>query len=158
MLEIKNLSVATNKNDILNDLDLKKFEDLKGIIGITKQTTTVKDIDINNQGLTDEQYEDLKKIKDKPKKELTEEQKRLLEELKEKKKQKNTAISILRGISIRIPLLIYGANIKDNEDVTRDNLTEIVDDISWKEFMPKGVTKERFNEFKQRKQENKEEN
>lgn len=133
----------------LNDLDLKKFEDLKGIIGTTKQTATVKDIDINKQGLTNEEYETLKKASNTPKKELTEEQKRILEELKEKKKQKNTAISILRGISIRIPLLIYGANIKDNEDVTRDNLTDIVDDVSWNEFMPKGVTKEKFNEFKQ---------
>lgn len=133
----------------LNDIDLKKFEDLKGIIGTTKQTSSIKDIDINNQGLTNEQYEQLEKASTTPKKELTEEQRRLLEELREKKKQKNTAISILRGISIKIPLLIYGANIKENEDVTRDNLTEIVDDVSWNEFMPKGVTKERFNEFKQ---------
>ena len=31
--------------------------------------------------------------------------------MKEKQKLKNNAISILRGISIRMPLLIYGADI-----------------------------------------------
>ena len=52
-----------------------------------------------------------------------------------------------RSISIRIPLLIYGANIAFNEDITIENLTELVDDVSWQEFMPKGVTKDLFKEF-----------
>lgn len=37
--------------------------------------------------------------------------------------------------------------MKDNEDITIDNLTDIVDDISWNEFMPKGVTKSMFKDF-----------
>ena len=131
----------------LNDIDLEKFENLKGIIGSTKQSKKIEEIDINNQGFTDEQWVEVEKAKKKPKSELTEEQKKLLDEIKEKNKQKQTAISILRGISIRIPLLIYGANIKDGEDVTIENFTEIVDDVSWEEFMPKGVTKEMFKDF-----------
>ena len=130
----------------LDAVELKLFEDLKGIIGASKQKKKVNDIDINKQGFTEEEWAEIEKAQKKPKRELTEEQKRLLEEIKEKKKQRNDAISILRGISIRIPLLIYGADIKDDEDVTIDNFTKIVDDISWEEFMPKGITKEKFGE------------
>lgn len=139
-------------NDNLLKLDenaLQKFKDLEEIVGASKPTKKIEKIDINAQGLNQEEYEELQKIKNKPKRELTEEEKQRLEELKEQKKQANTAISILRSISIRIPLLIYGANIKDDEDVTVNNLTDIVDDISWEEFMPKGVTKELFKDFAQ---------
>ena len=131
----------------LDDLELSKFEKLKGIIGATKQSKKIKDIDINNQGFTEEEWVDIEKAQKKPKRELTEEQKRLLEEIKEKKKQRDDAISILRGISIRIPLLIYGADIEDDVDITIDNFTNIVDDVSWEEFMPKGVSKEVFKDF-----------
>lgn len=137
-------------NDKLFQLDenaLEKFKDLERIVGTSKQTKKVEKIDINNQGFTAEQYEQLKQLEKKQKKELTEEEKRLREELLEKRKQAGTAISILRGISIRIPLLIYGANMKENEDITIDNLTDIVDDMSWNEFMPKGVTKSMFKDF-----------
>lgn len=130
----------------LDDVELKLFEDLKGIIGASKQKKKINDIDINKQGFTEEEWTEIEKAQKKPKRELTEEQKRLLEEIKEKKKQRNDAISILRGISIRIPLLIYGADIKDDEDVTIENFTKIVDDVSWEEFMPKGITKEKFSE------------
>jgi len=130
----------------LDEVELKLFEDLKGIIGASKQKKKINEIDINKQGFTEEEWAEIEKAKKKPKKELTEEQKRLLEEIKEKKKQRNDAISILRGISIRIPLLIYGADINDDEDVTIDNFTDIVDDVSWEEFMPKGITKDKFKE------------
>ena len=139
-------------NDNILKLDenaLQKFKELEEIVGASKPTKKIEKIDINTQGFTNEEYEQLQKIENKPKRELTEEEKQRLKELKEKKKQANTAISILRAISIRIPLLIYGADIKDNEDITVDNLTEIVDDESWIEFMPKGVTKEKFKDFAQ---------
>ena len=47
-----------------------------------------------------------------------------------------------------IPLLIYGADFKIDEDITIEKLVENVDDISWKEFMPPDVTKEIFSKFK----------
>lgn len=56
-------------------------------------------------------------------------------------------ISILRGISIRIPMMIYGMDIKFDEDVSIYKFVNNIDDVSWKEFMPKGVTKELFNKF-----------
>ncbi len=133
----------------LDGLELTEFETLKKIIGTSKQTKSQGDIDVNKQGLTNEQYEELKRIEKKPKKELTEEDKKRLEELKEKKKNKDTAISILRGISIRIPLLVYGANVPENKEITIENFTDddIIDPLSWEEFMPKGVTKDVFKKF-----------
>ena len=95
----------------LDELDIKKFDDLKGIIGKSKAAEKQNDITVNNQGLTKEEYEEQERLKKKPKKELTEEEKAKLEELKKKKKVRTDAISILRGISIRMPLLIYGADI-----------------------------------------------
>ena len=133
----------------LTDIEIKEFEDLKGIIGATKSMGNAGNIDINNQGLTHEEYEEKEKLERKPKKELTDEEKARLEELKKKKKVKQDAISILRGISIRMPLLIYGADIKnEDEELTIDNFTSLIDHQSWEEFMPRGVTKHTFNSFK----------
>lgn len=132
----------------LNDLDIKKFDDLRGIIGKSKAAPKQNDITVNDQGLTNEEYEEQERLKKKPKRELTEEEKARLEELKQKKKVRNDAISILRGISIRMPLLIYGADIPYDEEVTLDKFVEKVDESSWNEFMPTGVTKELFQGFK----------
>lgn len=132
----------------LNDLDIEKFNNLKGIIGKSKAAEKSNDISVNEQGLTNEEYEEQEKLKNKNKKELSEEDKARLEELKKKSKIRNDAISILRGISIRMPLLIYGANVPYDEEITLDRFIEEVDDSSWNEFMPIGVTKEIFKEFK----------
>lgn len=135
----------------LTDVDILEFDELKGIIGQTKAMGKTNDIIVNDQGLTNEEYEEKEKLekKKKEKKELTEEEKARLEELKKKRKVKEDAISILRGISIRMPLLIYGAKIEDEDkELTIDNFTSLVDAQSWEEFMPRGVTKQRFNAFK----------
>ena len=133
----------------LGDLELQEFDDLKKIIGQTKAMPKTNQVDINNQGLNNEEYEEKEKLEKKSKKELTEEEKRRLEELKKKTKNREAAISILRGISIRMPLLIYGAEL-DNEDeeITIENFAEKIDPRSWEEFMPKGVSKQKFNAFK----------
>lgn len=131
----------------LDDLELKEFLNLKGIIGTTKAQEKTNEIDINSQGFTDEEYEELERIKKKPQRERTPEEIEFQKQLQEKRKQKNDAISILRGVSIRIPLLIYGADFKIDEDITIEKLIENVDEISWKEFMPPDVTKELFSKF-----------
>ena len=139
----------------LGDLELQEFDDLKKIIGQTKAMPKTNQVDINNQGLTDEQYEELESLekksqkKGKDKQPLTEEEKQRLEELKKKKNNREAAISILRGISIRMPLLIYGAELSDeNQEITIDNFASLIDPQSWEEFMPKGVTKQKFNSIK----------
>ena len=133
----------------LSDLEIKEFEDLKGIIGQTKAMGNTGQIDINNQGLTNEEYEEKEKLEKKKKIELTEEEKKRLEELKKKKKVKEDAISILRGISIRMPLMLYGAKVEnEDEELTIHNFTNLIDPQSWEEFMPRGVSKQKFNAFK----------
>lgn len=139
----------------MDKLALEEFSKLKEIIGSTKAQGSTGDININAQGLTDEQYELLQmpEIREKPVKELTPKQQEALACEKEIKKNRDTAISILRGISIRMPLLMYGADLQKNLDGTEDAITldhfcDLVDDLSWEEFMPKGVTKEIFGQFK----------
>lgn len=131
----------------LDQVDIKRFDELKGIIGTHRAAPKANDITVNNQGLTNEEYEEKEKLEKKPKKELTHEEKARLEELKKKKKVRNDAISILRGISIRMPLLIYGADIPYDEEITLDRFVDVIDDSSWDEFMPAGVTKSKFKEF-----------
>ncbi len=135
----------------LTDVELKDFEKLKGIIGSTKAMPKSGDIDINKQGFTDEEYEQLEgaQKKNRTKNELTEAEKKLLKAREEHRKNRESAISILRGISIRMPLLIYGADVNDEDkQINIDNFAKLIDDKSWEEFMPKGVSKEVFENFK----------
>lgn len=132
----------------LNEIELQQFDNLKKIIGSAKASQKTREIDINKQGLTKEEYEQLEKLNKKPKKERTPEDEAKIQQLKEQKEQRQKAISILRAISIRIPLLIYGADI-NKEIITIEDLLQddIIDVNSWKEFMPKGVDKEIFKTF-----------
>lgn len=133
----------------LTDVELKDFVDLKKTIGSTKAMAKTAGIDVNNQGFTNEQYQEKERIEKKPKKERTPEEQARLDELKAMSNQRRNAISILRGISIRMPLLIYGAELTDeNQDITIDNFASLIDDQSWEEFMPKGVDKEKFEKFR----------
>jgi hypothetical protein len=135
----------------LGSIELKDFDKLKKIIGKTRAMPKNDDVDINSQGFTEEEFEKLERaeIKQKEKKKLTKEELKLLKEKEEKRKQRETAVSILRGISIRMPLLLYGAEVSDeSKQITIDNFTQIIDDKSWEEFMPKGVTKQIFSKFK----------
>ena len=131
----------------LNDIELADFESLKKIVGASKQAEKVREIDINDQGFTDEEYAELERIEKKPKKERTPEDIARLEEKKKKRENAQKAMSILRGISIRIPLLIYGADVPVNKEITVDNFVDLIDDASWDEFMPTGVTKEIYKKF-----------
>lgn len=78
---------------------------------------------------------------------MSEEDKEKLKKLKEARDQKKNAISILRAVSIRMPMLVYGANVSIREDINLKKFIELVDEESWSEFMPEGLTKEGFGEF-----------
>ncbi|WP_278587852.1 Eco57I restriction-modification methylase domain-containing protein [Limosilactobacillus pontis] len=132
---------------MLKDADLKDFNNLKAIVGTTKAEKKPLKVKINDQGLTDEEYNDALKGKKRKKKDRTPEQEAAMDKMKQLKKQRKTMISILRSISIRIPMMIYGMDVKLDEDVNINKFTNKVDDQSWKEFMPKGVTKELFKKF-----------
>ncbi|MEX0909792.1 MAG: Eco57I restriction-modification methylase domain-containing protein, partial [Candidatus Paceibacterota bacterium] len=132
----------------LDEVDIGKFNELKTIIG-SSTTERVNEIEINNLGMDDLRTKEAEEAerKKKQKKELTEEEKEALKKLKEARKQKQTAISILRAVSIRMPMLVYGANVSIREDITLEKFIELVDDKSWAEFMPPSLTKEQFREF-----------
>lgn len=131
----------------LSDIDLKDFKDLQAIIGSTNNSKMPKKIDVNKQGLTDEEYDKAEKAKKKKIKELSIEEQEAIKKLKEAKKQRKTMISILRGISIRIPLMIYGMEVDIQDEVDIDKFVDEVDEVSWKEFMPNKVTKEIFKRY-----------
>lgn len=90
-----------------------------------------------------------KKCENKEKDDKTDEAKKKRDE---ENKEKRARMSVLRGVAIRIPLLVYGAENNDEagEEITIDNFAseEIVDQASWEEFMPKGFTKQTFNTLK----------
>lgn len=132
---------------MLKDVGLKEFNDLKAIVGTTKAEKKKMKVDINHQGLTDKEYNDAERGKKRKPKERTPEEIAAMEKMNSLKKQRKTMISILRSISIRIPLMIYGMDVKFDTDVSINAFVNKVDDQSWKEFMPKGVTKDLFKKF-----------
>jgi restriction endonuclease len=133
----------------LTEVELKDFSDLRATIGKTKAMPRPGDIDINKQGLNNELHAEKERLEKKKKKDLTTEEAERLEQLKALGDQRREAIAILRGISIRMPLLLYGAEItNEDEELTLDNFENLVDDTSWEEFMPRGVSKEVFRRFK----------
>lgn len=134
----------------LDDIDASKFNNLKDIIGSSKAQKKKDSVVVNGQGLTDEQIAHIDDGDDDP---VTPPTPPTPEEIAERLKKKQAkearkkAIDILRGISIRMPLMIYGANVPIDEDIDIDRFVELVDDTSWAEFMPKGVTKPLFADF-----------
>lgn len=126
------------------DIDPALFNGLRAKIGRTQKGAPVGDFRLSGSPLSGPEREEAKKIEKKPKHELTEEEKEKLRRLREERKQRENAIAILRGISIRLPLLIYGADVDYSQDISIHDFVDLVDDVSWAEFMPAGVTKEEF--------------
>lgn len=145
----------------LMQLDPEEIKDLDTLgVEIGKTTNMekpkrAKTIDMAKNQLSDTQKAALKRAKDKERngEPLTEEERAAKEAEKkhrdEERKERDNRITILRGISLRIPLMMYGAKIDDeDEGITLENFTRIIDADSWAEFMPKGVTKADFNKFR----------
>ena len=142
----------------LDDNQLQRLNELGKIIEQTtnmEKPKSAKKVQLAENQLSKQQKHDAQQAKKNKRegKPLTPEQKAALEAEKAAKeaerKEKENRISILRGIALRIPLLIYGAKVDDeNIGITIENLTERIDDASWKEFMPRGITKDIFEEIK----------
>ena len=138
----------------LDDTQLKRLNELGGIIEKTtnmEKPKKAKEIQLASNDLKEKAKQ--AKQKQREGRKLTPEEKEAIEEEKRRRKaereERENRISILRGIALRIPLLIYGAKVDDEEiGITINNLTERIDDASWGEFMPRGITKEIFEEIK----------
>ena len=133
----------------LEDGDVADFNDLRAKIGTTKALKSVDKVKVSDNGLDGNHAKPPAPSDKKPPKESDPEAEALKALENEKKKKRKNAIAILRGISIRMPLLIYGADIQDEAaELTINNFTHLVDDTSWAEFMPAGVTKADFARFR----------
>lgn len=134
----------------LGDAALAALDRISGKIGTTPNLPKPDTIDVGYKPMTDEEKETAKKAekKKKQKKPLTPEEQEALEKKRAERDQKKARISVLRGLSIRIPLLVYGAEIIEGQEDTElsiSNFTTLVDQPSWDEFMPAGITKEDFD-------------
>lgn len=132
---------------ILTSDDAERFNKLNAIVGKTQKQKTPNKVTVNNNGLTNEDYDKAERAKKKLPRERSQEEKEAMEKLKEARKQQKTMISILRGVSIRIPMMIYGMDVDLSKDITIEDFIKEVDDESWKEFMPPGFTKGMFKEI-----------
>lgn len=138
----------------LGDAALAALDRISGKIGTTPNLPKPETIDVGYKPMTEEEKDAAKKAekKKKKKKPLTPEEQAALEKKRAEREQKKARISVLRGLSIRIPLLVYGAEIKDGQEDTElsiTNFTTLVDDASWTEFMPAGITKEDFDAIRE---------
>lgn len=99
---------------------------------------------INNQGMNEEERQKAEVALKKPKKQLTPEEKELIEKLKAEREEEKKLFDLLRAVSIRLPLLFYGADADINEIIHLKDFVKIVDDESWTEFMPARLSKKLF--------------
>ena len=130
-------------------IDVRDFEKLRKVLKDAKIDEVPNGkFTVNKHGLTEEEREKAERAKKKPAKELSEEEKELLRRLREEREAKRNFKATLRAISVRMPLMLYGADGNWDEDISLDRFVELVDEASWAEFMPKGVTKKLFEKFK----------
>ena len=157
-------------NCLYNPDELNKLDaDMLNTIGknggeAPDETRKAASSDANVSQLTDEQRALIEEARRKRKENkqkhqewwnsLSEEERAAIEaEREEKKRQREEfkkRVSNIRGIALRIPLLMYGgADAGDpKDDLTVDNFTRKIKDESWAEFMPKGISKEDFNKIR----------
>lgn len=101
-------------------------------------------VDVNRHGLTNEEYQKAQNAKRKPKHMRTPEEQAALDKERERKKEQQALFDLLRNVSIRLPLLIFGTAADFDESIQLAEFVDKVDEASWLEFMPKEVDKELF--------------
>ena len=89
-------SIYSDELLLIKDADLKDFNDLKGIIGTTKKEKAPTKIDVNHQGLDEEEYDMAEKARKKKPRERSQEEQDAIDKVNKLKKQRKTMISILR--------------------------------------------------------------
>ncbi len=142
-------------------VDARDFERLRTILKDAKVGEVVKGkISVNRHGLTEEEREEAERVERRKRAEISEAEKELLRRLREEREAKRNFKALLRTISIRMLLMLYGVDWTDpssesdnggdspDEDVSLDRFIDRVDAASWAEFMPHGVTKAFFGKFR----------
>ena len=132
---------------VMDGNDVLLFNQLAEIVQGQSKAKGAKKVVINETGMTNEQYDIAEKAKNKPKRERSPEEEAAIKKQQELKKEREKVLRLLRAVSIRLPMLIYGARVDIEEDIPMEKFIEIVDDESWDEFMPEGVTKSLFKKL-----------
>ena len=132
---------------VMDEDDSELFNRLGEILTGQKKAKLPGKVKVNEQGMTEEEYEKAQKTQHKPKRELTPQEEELLRKLKEQKKERSKVIALLRNISIRLPMLIYGADKDLDDTIHMSDFVTMVDEESWAEFMPKGIGKAMFKKL-----------
>ena len=133
---------------IVMDMEkLKLVENLRMKLTPKKKEKKQATVSVNEQGLTDEQYKKAQDAKRKRKNDRTPEEEEALAKEREMKRKQQALFDLLRNVSIRLPLLIYGSATEFDESIHLEDFIQIADDASWKEFMPKEVDKEFFRKL-----------
>ena len=139
-------------SDMLLQLDksaVEKFDALGKLVGGTgskkNETEKNREVILADNGMNPDAGKQADP--DEPKPELSDEEKDRLEKLKEAKTKREKALKALKGVAIRIPMLIYGADIDVNTDIDMETFVDMVDQKSWDEFMPSGIDKQVFKQF-----------
>ena len=129
---------------VMDKEKLSLVEALKKRLSPQKKEKKQTKVDVNRQGLSPEEYKRAQDAKRKPKRERTKEEQAALDKEKEMKKQQQNLFDLLRNVSIRLPLLIFGTAADFDESIRLAEFVDKVDAASWQEFMPKELDKELF--------------
>ena len=120
-----------------------------------KPTSNNKPIKMADNGLTPEQRKKGDAAAKKNEQDRTPEEQAAYEarqeELRQRREEKKKRLAKLRGIAVRVPLLIFGGrfNDDDSDEISLNNFTRKIDDASWHEFMGSiRVSKDDFNRLK----------
>ncbi|NDO18065.1 DEAD/DEAH box helicase [Lachnospiraceae bacterium MD329] len=135
------------KKDVGINMDENDAEIIRQLVNVVtpqKKGKKKNEVVVNQKGMTGEEYKKAERAKKKPKRERTQEEEELLKRMKELREQQKKITDLLRAVSIRLPLLFYGADADITETIHLKDFVKIVDDESWQEFMPKGLRKELF--------------
>lgn len=129
-----------------DEIDLDILRKLSDVVAPKKKGQKEKSVILTQTGMTDEQRKKAEEAqkKQKQKKQLTPEEEAALERLKQEKKEQSKLFDLLRAVSIRLPLLFYGADADITQIIKLKDFVDIVDDESWQEFMPHGLKKSLF--------------
>ena len=129
---------------VMDDFDAEILRKLSDVVVPQKKGKKKNQIIIAYNGLTDEKRKLAEKAKRKPPKERSPEEIEALEKYKKQKEEQKKMFNLLRAVSIRLPLLFYGAEADITEIIHLKDFVEIVDPESWQEFMPSGLKPELF--------------
>ena len=131
----------------MTDIDVKILQKLSDVVVPQKKGKKQTEVVVTAVGMTDEQRKMAEKAKRKPKKELTPEEREALELLKKQKEEQKKVFNLLRAVSIRLPLLFYGADADITEIIHLKDFVKLVDAESWAEFMPRGLSTDLFEQI-----------